>query len=343
MSRTRGLDIAIREYRDEDEAQVLELLGTSLGGGPAGERPAEFFRWKHVENPFGRSFMLVAEDDERIIGLRAFMRWRFACGGRNVDAVRAVDTATHPDYQGRGVFSHLTLAALDALRGDVDLVFNTPNDKSLPGYLKMGWRTVGTVPVSIRVRRPVRFASGLRSVRSQDASPTTPVRTKARPAAEVLADDEPLAGLLAEADEPAGRLSTRRDIGYLRWRYGAAPLLDYRSVLDEEGDRVRGLAVFRVRPRGRLWETTISEIIVRPGDFPGARRLLGCVVRAAAVDHLTCHFAPGSAPARAALSRGFIRWREGMTFVINPLREPLSPDPEQLGSWGLTLGDLEVF
>ena len=146
--------ISLRPYREEDESAVLELLDASLGGGPVGRRPPSFFRWKHMSNPFGRSFMLVAEDDGRIVGLRAFMRWRFQAGDRELLAVRAVDTATHPDYQGQGIFSRLTLAALDELGGQVDLVFNTPNEKSLPGYLKMGWRPVGQVPIRVRVRHP---------------------------------------------------------------------------------------------------------------------------------------------------------------------------------------------
>src|SRR5207247_2560043 len=123
-----------------------------------------FFRWKHVDNPFGRSFMLVAEAEERILGLRAFMRWRFAAGGREVGAVRAVDTATHPDFQGRGIFSLLTRAALDSLPADVGFVFNTPNEKSGPGYLKMGWHEVGRIPIAIRVRNPMGFVRRARSL-----------------------------------------------------------------------------------------------------------------------------------------------------------------------------------
>ena len=62
-------DVEIRPYRDGDEPAVLELLRVSLGRGPAGDRTPELFRWKHVENPFGRSLMLVAahEDGERRI------------------------------------------------------------------------------------------------------------------------------------------------------------------------------------------------------------------------------------------------------------------------------------
>ena len=62
-----------------------------------------------------------------------------------------MDTATHPDFQRRGIFSRLTEAAVEAARDDgVDLVFNTPNEKSGAGYLKMGWQEVGPIGVMVR-------------------------------------------------------------------------------------------------------------------------------------------------------------------------------------------------
>ena len=115
------------------------------------------FAWKHDENPFGQSPARVAEDDSgTLVGLRTFLRWRFRRpDGTTLSAVRAVGTATHPDWQGRGIFSRLTLSALDDLRdAGVDRVFNTPNDKSRPGYLRMGWQQVGKVPVSVRLTGP---------------------------------------------------------------------------------------------------------------------------------------------------------------------------------------------
>ena len=80
--------ILVRPWRDDDLAPVLDLLQAALGDGPAGSRPAEFFTWKHLENPFGPSLMLVAEADGRPVGLRAFMRWRFRTGERTIEAVQ---------------------------------------------------------------------------------------------------------------------------------------------------------------------------------------------------------------------------------------------------------------
>ena len=109
----------------------------------------------------------------RIVGLRAFMRWEFVRGGEVLHAVRAVDTATHPDYQGKGLFTAMTMHGLDVIKDDgIDFVFNTPNDKSRPGYLKMGWQEVGKLPVAIRVAGP---RGAVRMARSRVASSHWPL------------------------------------------------------------------------------------------------------------------------------------------------------------------------
>jgi GNAT superfamily N-acetyltransferase len=333
--------VSVRPFVEDDLPRVLDLLDASLGGGPAGRRPPEFFRWKHLDGPFGPSFMLVAADGDRLVGLRAFMRWRFAAGGRTVRAARAVDTATHPDYQGRGIFKRLTLALLDAVAGEVDLVFNTPNDKSGPGYLRMGWREVGRVPVAVRVRRPLRLLARGRG-RGPGGEPAAAPAVRAEPAAAVLEDGDQVAALLAREPAAPSRLSTPRDLAYLRWRYGAAPLLGYRAVVERRGGEIAGVAVFRVRPRGRLWESTVVEVLAG-GDRAAAGRLLRRVAAAAPVDHLTMHAPAGSSAARAALRSGFLPSPAGIRLVANPLRPGLLPDPTDLGAWALSLGDLEVF
>jgi GNAT superfamily N-acetyltransferase len=338
------LDLDIRRYRDEDEPRVLKLLDLALGGGPAGTRPPEFFRWKHEANPFGRSLMLVAEHEGRVIGLRAFMRWRFQAAGREVKAVSAVDTATHPDYQGRGVFSSLTRTALDELRGEADLVFNTPNEKSLPGYLQMGWTKVGKVPVLVRIGRPLRFLARIGSFRREAQPAETPPKVAVPLAGEVIRGERAaVSDLLAAAAQPDERFRTARDVTYLEWRYGSAPLLDYRAVTEGRDGRLRGLAIFRLRPRGGLWEATVTELIVGSGGLPVARALLKRIRRSTMVDHLTCHFPTGSIQKRAALTSGFVRAAGGITLAARPLRDGLHPDPTRLNSWALSLGDLEVF
>src|SRR6185437_15816508 len=119
-------------------------------------------------NPFGHSSAVVAEHEKKIIAFRIFMKWSWASGEQTFTAARAVDTVTHPDWRGKGIFSHLTSTLLDILRADgVSFIFNTPNRLSKPGYLKMGWRPVTRLPLWIRFFRP--FGMAMSFIRKVDA------------------------------------------------------------------------------------------------------------------------------------------------------------------------------
>ena len=107
--------IVTRRASRDDFPAVLELLRRALGWV---DDDARFLEWKHLQNPFGESPMWVALAGARVVGFRAFLRWELVGpDGRVRHAARAVDTATDPDFEGRGIFTRLTLEALDALAG----------------------------------------------------------------------------------------------------------------------------------------------------------------------------------------------------------------------------------
>ena len=200
-------------------------------------------------------------------------------------AVRAVDTATDPDFQGRGIFRRLTLHGLEELPADgVALVFNTPNDKSLPGYLKMGWQIVGRAPVRVM---PTGISSLWPLLRAgPPAEPASRSRcTWARQPADVFGDDDALARLVDTTPRARGTSPPPHSGDYLRWRYGFAPLR-YRVVLaglDHRG-RVRGVPPppARAGDRGddlrragaREWAVTRARLMRRIASATRADYLL---------------------------------------------------------------------
>lgn len=334
-------ELIVRPLAAGDEPAVLALLEASLAGGPLGERSIEFFNWKHRENPFGSSPGLLALIGDQVVGVRLFMRWEFSSPEGPVRAVRAVDTATSPEHQGKGIFRRLTLALLDEVAADTDLVFNTPNANSLPGYLKFGWQTVGRLPVAIAPLNLFRFARHAQSART--AKPADGPRSTGchlPPAAEALDGSLDLRELLASHDESRRGITTVRTIGYLRWRYASAPV-DYRAVHVRSGGVVTGLAIGRPRWRGALTEFTLTELAVRPGDRDSAR-LLRTALRRCGTDHIAAHFFDDS-PVRQVLGpRRSFTPGPGPTLTVLPIRR-IDPDPRRVSSWRLTLGDLELF
>ncbi len=82
---------------------------------------------------------------------------------------------------------------------------------------------------------------------------------------------------------------------------------------------------------------------MRGDDARTAGGLLRAAGRSARVDHLTCSFPAPSAASHAARRAMFVRVPGGMTLVVNTLGHDLDPDPLDMASWALSLGDLEVF
>jgi GNAT superfamily N-acetyltransferase len=325
-------DLEIRPATAADRAAIVALLATSLGRDPGDPRYDALFAWKHETNVFGPSPMWVACDGDRLAGFRTLMRWRFERDGRLVDAVRAVDTATHPDYQGHGIFTRLTLHALDALREEgVAFVFNTPNDQSRPGYLKMQWRVVGRVPVAVRPRTP---AALVRMARSRTAADRWSAPCDAgEPASAVVGRTDELRALLASQPSSRG-LRTARSPEFLAWRYGG-DLLPYRCVV-APGGVDEGVAFFRRRARGPARETVVADVIVRGGDHRAARALARRTARDAGGEYAIRVAEPG-----APVTGGFVRlprqgpiltWRDVCETGMPPLRD-----------WDVSLGDIELF
>jgi GNAT superfamily N-acetyltransferase len=323
--------VEVRQATVEDDEAVLGLLGASMGWVPDGQSAA-FLRWKHRENPFGVSPSWVAVEGDEIVGFRTFLRWRFEQDGRTVAAVRAVDTATHPDHQGKGIFSLLTWHALEELAKDgVGFVFNTPNDKSRPGYLKMGWQLVQRLPVAARPRSALALVRLARARTPADKWSADCVAGVA--AVDAFADDAAVTGLLdAVAKANGGGMATQRSPEYLRWRYGF-PQLHYR-VLTAPGGIGEGLVVFRIRRRGAATEAALCEVLVPGDDTATTRHLLSELLRETRADH-----AVRLGPPRPAL--GFLPVPgQGPTLVWRDVCEPTPPPPQD---WHLSLGDIELF
>lgn len=315
--------LAIRPLTDADEPQVLGLLSTVLGWA-GGADATRFYRWKHVDNPFGRSFGWVATDGGRLVGVRLFMRWRFRQNGKLVNAIRAVDTATHVDYRGRGIFSSLTRHGLDALAdADVSFVFNTPNDQSRPGYLKLGWEPLGQLPVALHLRSMTALP---RTARAR-----TPAALESLPTSCGLPAPAELDGLVgcAPAGTLPGQLVTDRTLEFLRWRYGLLQL-HYRTVPLDGG----GILVFRLRRRGAAVELVVNDVLVAcdaPANNIG--RVIRRVLRVIGADHAIRIAPTHHRGRRLPMSGPTLVWRA----VAAPTRAP------ELDQWALSMGDIELF
>ncbi len=193
-----------------------------------------YWQWKHVYNPFGPSTVWVAEEDGELIGLRTFMAWTWQSADDQVSAWRAVDTSTHPAHQGKGIFKKLTLRVVDELAAQkAAFIFNTPNTQSMPGYLKMGWTTVGKLPIRIKPNRPFKLLANKLLGKVTEVDSLLKDALFAGYSLKVLDKVKPMPQPLEK-----NIYTTSVDQAYLQWRYRDCPIIDYYalSVKDTHGE-----------------------------------------------------------------------------------------------------------
>lgn len=308
----------IREATENDIPEILNVLKASLGE-TSSQKTEKVWRYKHIDNPFGKSLVLVAEEDNKLIGVRAFMRWKWQKGEQVYSTFRAVDTATHPNHQGKGIFKKLTLRALEIAKEQGDhFVFNTPNSKSKPGYLKMGWKEVNKLKIQLRPLNP------LKTVKNQFEYKIIGEKSAS----------EKVMNSFFEKQKGINRLFTPKNINYLLWRYVNNPLQNYSVIFDREY-----FVAGYVKKRNRFEEFRVSEAIFSEAGEKEAKAAMLKMANTSGANILS--LSPNTG----------INLKTGVTGNFGPVLTfkniNLGVKEEQellaLSSWNYRLGELELF
>lgn len=327
----------IREATEQDIPAIVGLLKLSLGESlmPKSEH---YWQWKHLDNPFGRSPVLVCLENGELIGVRAFMRWEWICSGTVYRAVRAVDTATHPKHQGKGIFKKLTLSLVEkCVNEGSDFVFNTPNLQSKPGYLKMGWIEAGRLPISFRIDRPFSMLKNLVAKPSFDAG------------SEVTGElNHYLRHPGIEALISADRLKTNAmvsnvSVRYLQWRYCTVPVASYVAIGDEINGELNGLIIGRIKETRLGREFRITDFFQHPErNINGLSRKMKDFKRKWSIDYTTITGIPSCNGSKNIHSR-WLKGELGPVVTVRALRTTNLGKLISFSNWSPSLGDLELF
>jgi predicted GNAT family acetyltransferase len=263
------------------------------------------------------------------LGVRAFLRWQWQYKGQVLQAIRAVDTATHPNFQGKGIFKKLTLQGLeDAKAAGIHLIYNTPNESSKPGYLKMGWVEMSRMALKLKIN-PFAY--------KQLNPPTPPAQ-----------DWNKLAAILAQLSNPmnvADHVYTVLSPAYIQWRYQNNPLFDYYFLSD-----YRSYVLFyRYKQHNFGQEMRVVDLFTVKSAFDKAakkalatsfKQISGaCFLTSASGRHF--ELANGVYPGMGLLpvmDKGPI-----VTLRNVSLQEDMFKGLSKQDNWGYALGDMELF
>lgn len=327
-----------RLAQEGDIPEIVSLLKLGLGESllPKSEI---YWRWKHVDNPFGKSLVLLAIDNNKIVGVRTFMRWKWRSGDQIIEAVRGVDTVVHPDYQRNGMFGKLTLALIDHCRENgYGLLFSTPNKKSKRGYTKLGWAEAGKLPIQMKMIKPVSMMvdvvlgkkTGQSSVQKKDESIDHYLNNKGLPA--LISQNNALYG---------SHVITEHTVDTLNWRYANVPVAEYHAggVEDEE---LRALFFYRIKHTFAGKELRITDVFLSDRKYvQQLKHILDKKVQEHNIDYVTS----GSFGIANLLGTNMLvlKRKAGPTVMIHNIMLPDLSNFAAFEGWSPSFGDLELF
>jgi GNAT superfamily N-acetyltransferase len=153
-----------------------------------------YLRWLYADNPDGAAAGYDAWDGERLAAHYVCVPGMVCIGGQEVRVLLSLNTATHPDYQGKGLFTKLAALTYDSAREQgYDAVYGVANANSTPGFIRklgfqlvrplearLGWGGVGTRPHGQGVAPSFERRRSPAALAWRCANPDNPVRMRRR-------------------------------------------------------------------------------------------------------------------------------------------------------------------
>ena len=335
----------VREANRDEDGGGAELFRAWLQF----ERGDAHYRWKFIDNPEGPPVIAVAEDAGRLVGQYALWPTRLRLGSTVVAGAQSLDTMTHPDYRGQGMFTVLAEQCMQfaAARGIVAL-YGFPNENSYPGFVrKLDWDCTGNIPLWVRPLRP----SAHHRI-PKWAGPFTDLAAKVLPSGRSNSfridnappDPNSLDALLDEWRARAGRCRVERTVDRYLWRFSQASGMQYRwacAYEGNEGNRLASLAVWGIDIRSG--NAVLAEVI---GQRPEAlEAVISTVVRQAKQNGCSVMRAASSiTQVRRVLKRtGFIQYGNLPLIVRKLTPKTLGANIHTHERWDIFGADLDTF
>ena len=327
---------------------IRELYAAVRGNN----RPEGFDRWRWFGSPDGECPIALAMDGKTVAGFYTLWPVRLRIGGAVVLGGQSMDTMTHPDYQGRGIFVTLANACYEiaAARG-FEVLYGFPNAQSYPGFVRrLGWDHTGDIRHWVRPIRPSRHPRVPKL-----AGPLADLGAMLLPRGgghglEIsvgLPSEKERAALLDGAPTAPGLCRIARTPEWLDWRYGADARHDYQWIRARRGGMLVAAGVWGMQNSewGEVADGRAHLVELLGDDSAGMRAVVAAIIGAARARGAWILETVTNIPiVVAALKRGGFFSHRGAPLIVRALGDSaMNAHIHDHASWRFMGGDLDTM
>lgn len=268
-------DYEYRKYKPGDEAGILALLQKTFTKWS--KRTVDYWRWKYLDSPLDPR-VYVALNGGKIIGAFCEIPISIKLGDEIVGGVYGDDTATDPDYRGRGIYTNLNQFFIDDIIKD-GVYFSTWATEN-PILIKTYSRK-GSLPFPFRLCRMIKIknlneylkGSGrdtltnvlgyhfLKGVNSLTSFPTSLSKTKHDYSIDGVNEfDEAIDSFWNQVKKDYNFILEKKK-DYLNWRYRGHDRDQYYIRVAAKGGTVLGFSVLRYDATESGSEGSIMDLL----------------------------------------------------------------------------------
>jgi len=328
--------LSCSDYRDGDENQIIALFREAF----AEVRSLNLWKWRFTKCPFGKGIIKLLFDKEKLVGHYAAIPMEVRVGDTTVKAIWSLDTMTHPDYRGRGVFVRLAKKVYEEcnLQG-YRFVYGFPNELIYPMRLKkLSWKGFGKMSILCKgledcgnMNLPCSVSSGYEINRI-----------------ERFGDDVSL--LWNKIKENYGVIVPRTK-EFLNWRFVDHPELNYIIyIIKATDEETIGYIILKIYATESETKGHIIDILSIK-NVEVVRQLIKCALIYFAKNEATnisCWMQDNNIYADVMKDEGFIRKKVQGSYPYFGVRIFNEEDIEvrsieSFPNWHLTMGDCDVF
>jgi GNAT superfamily N-acetyltransferase len=140
------------EFDQKALTEYSALFAECFPGGSA-RFTREYLEWLYVANPDGRAVGFDAREGDVLAAHYVCVPARARIDGEIVPVLLSLNTATRPQFQGKGLFTKLAAMTYEAgAAGGYDGVYGVANANSTPGFIrKLGFQLVRPLEAMVGV------------------------------------------------------------------------------------------------------------------------------------------------------------------------------------------------
>lgn len=334
----RSILVDIREYRNGDEKGILSLFNEIYSAS----REGSYWKWQFMDNPWGESVIVVAEENSTIIGQCALVPTMIITKDGEVLAGHSIDTMVSKEFRGKGIYEEMAKKSYElAIQKGIKLRIGFPTNQALRGLLgDIGANLVGDIPLFIKPYKLDNFLSSIikPSILAKIISVPSILflkfiykerKTKTNKPyifKEVYEFNEDF-DILWDRIKTNSPIMTKRDSKFLNWRIKNHPKNNYKTFgayLDEE---LVGYMIVKIEERSLRGKSDVKlgsivdMVGIEEGILAGLYFEAKKYFKSEGTDFVVSWASASMRYRQLLVKLGFFKSRSAIAFVVKDLRD----------------------